>query len=169
MRYRRLYVPGGSYFFTIVLMNRKSTLLVDNIDKLKSAFKKVKTNHPFKIDAIVILPDHLHMVIALPEEDMAYSKRLGLIKSYFTRGIKAGEVVAQSREKKRERGIWQRRFWEHSIRDEKDFIRHVHYIHYNPVKHGYVKSPVNWKFSSIHRYVRKGLLPADWSADVDVF
>ena len=103
------------------------------------------------------------------DEDVAYSKRLGLIKSYFTLGIKSEKVVSKSRQKKRERGIWQRRFWEHSIRDEKGFIRHVNYIHYNPVKHGYVKSPADWKYSNIHRYVRQGLLPADWSADVSAF
>lgn len=167
MHYRRTYIPGGSYFFTVALADRKQSLLTDHVDLLKSAFMTVKNAHPFKIDAIVILPEHFHMIMTLPGDDVRYSMRLGLIKSYFSRGIDKSETRSISRQFKRERGIWQRRFWEHYIRDEPDFIKHINYIHYNPVKHALTLNPVDWKYSSIHRYIKQGLLPSNWSAAED--
>ncbi len=166
MRYRRRYIPGGTYFITAALADRKNTLLKDKIDKLRSAFKKVMYQHPFDIHAIVILPDHFHMLITLPDEDVSYSKRIRLIKSNFSKNIECKEFVSSSRARKAERGIWQRRFWEHSIRDEKDYAYHVNYIHYNPVKHKYVLNPIDWPYSSIHRYVRAGILQPNWSASI---
>lgn len=166
MRYRRLYVPGETYFITAALADRKSRLLIENIEKLRSAFKKVQKRYPFTIHAIVILPDHFHMLIKLPDKDIAYSKRIKLIKFHFTKNLSFNETISISRLVKGEREIWQRRFWEHTIRDEKDYDDHVHYIHYNPVKHRYVLNPADWKYSSIHRYVREGILKANWSASV---
>ncbi|MHB1221983.1 MAG: REP-associated tyrosine transposase [Gammaproteobacteria bacterium] len=167
MEYRRLIQPGASYFFTVNLANRQSNLLIEKIDQLKLAFNEVRSRHPFKLNAIVILPEHIHAVMTLPKNDSNYSLRWSLIKGSFSRKIESIEKVSLSRKKKRERGIWQRRFWEHLIRDDNDYEKHVNYIHYNPVKHGYVKSPVDWRYSSIHRYIAKGILPSNWSCYVE--
>jgi putative transposase len=167
MRYRRAKIKGGTYFFTVNLADRSSTLLIDRIDILRSAIQQTKKQHPFKIDAIVVLPDHLHAIWTLPAADDDYATRWALIKAAFSRQIPANEKRNPSRLAKGERGIWQRRYWEHLIRDAQDFNRHVDYIHYNPAKHGYVKSPVDWKYSSIHRYIAKGTLPSDWGSGVD--
>jgi len=110
-----------------------------------------------------VLPDHFHLMITLPPNDANYSQRLGFIKSCFSRQIESSEPINLSRKNKRERGIWQRRFWEHVIRDELDYSRHLDYIHYNPVKHGYVRTPSEWQYSSIHRYINAGILPQDWA------
>lgn len=168
MRYRRADVTGGSYFFTVNLAERQKQLLVDYADELRDAFKTVKQRHPFEIDAMVVLPDHLHAIWTLPENDADFSTRWGLIKAAFSRSIKPGERISTSRQTKGERGIWQRRFWEHLIQNEEDFERHVDYIHYNPVKHGYVKTPVEWKWSSVHRYIKDGILTKDWATANDV-
>ncbi len=163
MRYRRADVPGATYFFTVNLAERRKTLLVDHVDVLREATKKVKQNHTFKIDAIVILPDHLHAIWTLPESDADFSKRWNLIKGSFSRTLAKAERISTSRKNKGERGIWQRRFWEHLIRDENDFERHVDYIHYNPVKHGYVNKPTDWKHSSVHRFIEKKLISPCWA------
>jgi putative transposase len=163
MRYRRALVPGATYFFTLNLQNRQSNLLIDCIDDLRFAFRKVQQGHPFYIDAIVILPDHAHMIMTLIPNDIDYSKRLSLIKATFCRQIEPYETISTSRQRKRERGIWQRRFWEHMIRDASDYEHHINYIHYNPVKHGYVKNPSDWPYSSIHRFIREGILSAQWA------
>ncbi len=152
MQYRRVYVEGGCYFFTLALADRKSDLLVQNINHLRAAFKTVKQNHPFEIDAIVVLPDHLHCLWTLPRNDFDYSMRWSLIKAHFSRRITKTELIKSSRIKRGERGIWQRRFWEHTIRDEKDFYNHIEYIHHNPVKHGYVSNAKDWPYSSIHQF-----------------
>jgi len=167
MQYRRVKTPGACYFFTVNLAKRKGSLLIDEIEKLRQAFHKVKLKHPFKVDAVVILPDHLHMVMSLPEGDANYSQRWNLIKGCFSRSIECTERISIVRKKKRERGIWQKRFWEHLIRDEKDFKRHVDYIHYNPVKHGYVRSAADWKYSSIHHYIAMEILPRNWGYVAD--
>ena len=130
MEYRRVKFAGGCYFFTAVLAERGSDLLVRHIDELRMAFSTVKINHPFDINAIVILPDHLHCLWTLPAGDT--------------------ELIRLSRAKKGERGIWQRRFWEHAIRDERDFLNHLDYIHQNPVKHKFVSKADDWPYSSIH-------------------
>ena len=167
MRYRRSKVNGGTYFFTVNLAERHQTLLIDQIDTLRAAINKAKKNHPFTIDAIVVLPDHIHAIWTLPKNDNEFSKRWGLIKSGFSYRLPKEERRSKSRVRKGERGIWQRRFWEHQIRDEKDFEMHIDYIHYNPVKHGYVKRAVDWPYSSIHEYVAKGILESHWGDQED--
>lgn len=167
MNYRRADVKGGTYFFTVNLANRKGSLLVDNIDILRNAISLVMERHPFTIDAIVVLPEHLHALWTLPEGDNDYATRWMLIKSTFSRHIPKGEYRSASRTKKGERGIWQRRYWEHLVRDENDFNRHVEYIHYNPVKHGYVQCPSDWQYSSLQRYIANGTVERDWCFTMD--
>lgn len=162
MRYRRADVAGATYFFTVNLLDRQQSLLTEHISSLRRCVHNVKQRHPFSIDAMVILPDHLHAVWTLPDGDADFSKRWMLIKSAFSRSLPKTENLKSGRIKKRERGIWQRRFWEHLIRDETDYERHVDYIHYNPVKHGYVDKAIDWPYSSIHRYMTEGLLMPDW-------
>ena len=165
MYYRRAKIKGGSYFLTLNLMDRKQDLLTQHIDLLRQSIRKVKQSHPFHIDAIVVLPDHIHILMTLPADDYDYSKRIMLLKSAFSRQLPKTESISRSRSSKAERGIWQRRFWEHFIRDEKDYINHVNYIHYNPVKHGYVARPVDWLYSSIHSYIRNGVLKSNWGSN----
>ena len=166
MHYRRSKEAGGTYFFTVNLADRRQSLLVHHVDLLRAAFRQVKEHHPFTIDAIVIMPDHLHTIWTLPENDTDYPTRWALIKAGFSRGLPPGEPRSTSRVAKGERGIWQRRYWEHLIRDENDFARHVDYIHFNPVKHGHVANPVDWPHSSIHRFISEGILGADWGASI---
>lgn len=163
MRYRRVLATNAAYFFTINLQNRASDLLVRQIDALRFAFRKVQLRHPFVLDAVVIMPDHCHMIMTLPEGDSDYPTRISLIKSNFSRHIDPVEPVSQSRKNKRERGVWQRRYWEHLIQDPRDYENHVDYIHFNPVKHGYVDRPLDWPYSSIHRFIDKGILYKDWA------
>ncbi len=143
MQYRRANITGATYFFTVNLANRKNTLLIDEFDQLRIVINKVKKQHPFKLDALVILPDHLHAIWTLPAHDNDFAKRWMLIKAGFSRCIPDDELINKSRQKKGERGIWQRRYWEHLIRDEDDYEKHVNYIHYNPVKHGYVNAAID--------------------------
>ncbi len=169
MHYRRIFHPGGTYFFTLVTYKRKPIFKSKfAVNLLKEAFRYVKVNHPFEIDAFVLLPDHLHCIWTLPVDDIGYSQRLMLIKSYFTRYYALSfslEKSTKSRLQKRERCVWQRRFWEHLIHDENDFVQHLHYIHYNPVKHGFVLSPKDWQYSSFHQYVKKDLIDIEWGAN----
>mgnify|MGYP003650067243 CR=1 FL=1 len=162
MRYRRADVAGATYFFTVNLLNRKQTLLTDHIDTLRACIKTVKQRHPFHIDAMVILPDHLHAIWTLPPGDADFAKRWMLIKTAFSRALPKHENINQSRKSKRERDIWQRRYWEHLIRDELDYERHIDYFHYNPVKHGRLASVKDWPPSSIHRFIEKGIISSDW-------
>jgi putative transposase len=161
--YRRYRVKGGTYFFTVNLAERKRKLLTEYIDALRGAFREIKQAHPFRIEAIVVLPDHLHTLWTLPEDDDDFSLRWRQIKSAFSRQIEKDENVSKSRVGKQERGIWQRRFWEHAIRNELDYARHADYIHFNPVKHGYVRQVAEWPYSSFHRYVELGLCSSDWA------
>jgi putative transposase len=140
--YRRYRLAGGTYFFTVNLAERNSRLLIDRIDLLRHAFREVGQAHPFTLDAAVVLPDHLHAVWTLPEGDSDFSLRWRQIKSAFSRGIELGERISRSRARKHERGLWQRRYWEHAIRDAEDLARHLDYVHFNPVKHGYVQRAV---------------------------
>jgi putative transposase len=162
MRYRRTDVAGATYFFTVNLAERHCTLLTDHIATLRTVMRGVKQRHPFHVHAMVILPDHLHCVWTLPEGDADYPLRWALIKAGFSRHIPETERRNSSRVDKGERGVWQRRYWEHMIRDERDYARHVDYIHYNPVKHGYVPRAAEWPYSSIHRYIVAGTLTRDW-------
>jgi putative transposase len=168
MRYRRVKIGGGTYFFTVNLAERERSLLVDHINHLRSVMRLVKSRHPFDINAIVILPDHLHALWTLPEGDSDYSTRWALIKAGFSRGLDREERIRQSRRRKGERGIWQRRFWEHTLRNERDFERHVDYIHYNPVKHGWVNRVSDWPYSSFHRFAGMGVYSFDWAAPPDI-
>jgi putative transposase len=167
MHYRRANIKGGTYFFTLNLADRKKTLLTDEIDNLRATINSVKKNHPFQINALVILPEHLHALLTLPLNDNNYSTRWGLIKSTFSRQLPAGEKINKSRQTNGERGIWQRRFWEHLIRDEQDYENHVNYIHYNPVKHQLVEHATEWPYSTIHDYIAKGLLSSNWGSHID--
>jgi putative transposase len=167
MRYRRSSVAGGTFFFTVNLADRSSRLLTDHIELLRGSVRKVRQSYPFEVMAMVVLPDHLHAVWRLPRTDCDYPLRWSLVKAGFSRALEKTERIGASREQKRERGIWQRRYWEHQIRDDADLARHVDYIHINPVKHGYVKTPTDWRYSSIHRYIRQGLLPGDWAAGMN--
>ncbi|WP_019612201.1 transposase [Thioalkalivibrio sp. AKL7] len=161
--YRRVRVPGGTYFFTVNAAVRVgNTLLTDHIDALRDAFREVRHRHPFVIDAMVVLPEHLHCIWRLPDDDADFSRRWRLIKARFSRLVCAGEARTRSRARRGERGLWQRRFWEHCIRDEDDWVRHVDYIHYNPVKHGWARCVAEWPYSSSHRFVRAGVYPVDW-------
>jgi putative transposase len=158
MKYRRASARGRTYFFTVNLAERNKTLLVDYIVELRSAINQVKGRHPFKLDAMVVLPDHLHAMLTLPEDDKNYPTRWRLIKAGFSRQIPNLERVTDSRSRKGERGIWQRRYWEHLIRSDNDYENHVSYIHFNPVKHGYVNQATEWPFSTIHDFIKRGLL-----------
>jgi putative transposase len=159
------------FFFTVVTYDRKRILCSDeNPGFLKEAFKCIKERHPFRIDAIVILPDHLHCFWTLPEGDSDFSKRWMLIKKQFTRTCVYPDrnTPSASRLHKREQTVWQRRFWEHQIRDDRDYRSHVEYIHYNPVKHGLVKAPIEWPYTSFHRVVRAGVYHNDWGSAAPV-
>ena len=166
MRYRRAWIDGGTYFFTVNLAERRQPLLVDYVDVLRKVVGLVKERHPFTIDAMVILPEHLHAVWTLPPGDADYPGRWMLIKTGFSRHIPQGERRSASRANKGERGIWQRRYWEHLIRDEGDFARHVDSIHFNPVKHGHVTRPADWPYSSIHRYIEAGMEDHGWGGGI---
>ena len=166
--YRRNFIAGGSFFFTVNLAERRLQLLTEHVDELRNAFRKVRERHPFTIDAMVVLHDHLHAVWTLPEGDADFATRWQLIKSAFSHSLPSGERISESRAARGERGIWQRRYWEHTIRDERDFARHVDYIHINPVKHGLVTRVRDWPFSSFHRMVKLGVYPQDWAGDVAV-
>lgn len=162
MRYRRSFAPGGTYFFTVNLADRRSRLLVECIEVLREAVRRIQARHPFQIEAMVVLPDHLHAVWTLPDGDSDFPLRWGLIKAAFSRAVERIGSISASRSAKGEREIWQRRFWEHQVRNEVDLARHVDYIHFNPVKHGYAEKPCDWPYSSIHRYIAMGKLTADW-------
>ena len=137
--------------------------MTDQINLLRAAFRYVRARHPFTVDAIVVLPDHLHAIFSLPEGDADYALRLRLIKTLFSRDLPRGERRSASRIAKAEREIWQRRYWEHTLRDDQDYARHVDYIHFNPVKRGHVERVRDWPYSSFHRFVRVGYYPADWT------
>ena len=154
--YRRTWHPGATWFFTVNLAERRGNrLLVERIDVLRTAFRNVRARHPFHIEAIVVLPDHLHCVWTLGPGDTDFSTRWSLIKGHF-RAIEKVERISQSRAKRGERGLWQRRFWEHLIRDQADFNRHADYVHWNPVRHGWVTRVSDWPHSSFHAFRREG-------------
>lgn len=159
--YRRVFISGGTWFFTVNLLERDRTLLVDRIRDLRLAVYRVKRRHPFRIEAMVVLPDHLHAIWTLPPGESNFPLRWRLIRSAFSRSVPKTEWLSDVRVKRGERGIWQRRYWEHAIRDECDFNRHVAYCYYNPVKHGYVTTPAAWPHSTFHRDVRCGRQAAD--------
>jgi putative transposase len=163
--YRRAYIIGATFFFTVVTYKRSPIFKDDAaIDLLRQSFQITMTTHPFKMDAIVILPDHLHTIWTLPENDSDFSTRWKQIKGIFSRNYHSCTVegISESMRRKKEKGIWQRRFWEHVVRDQADFNRLCDYIHYNPVKHGLVNSPLEWKHSSFRQQVEDGRYSKDW-------
>ena len=160
--YRRSRVAGGAYFFTVTLADRRASTLTERIESLRATYRTVARALPFETIAICVMPDHLHALWQLPPGDADFSARWNRIKVSFSRGVPAAAERSASKRAKREKGIWQRRFWEHQIRDEDDLERHVEYIHFNPVKHGFVDRVADWPYSSFHQYVRRGWLDADW-------
>src|SRR5690348_3070912 len=165
-RYRRASIKGGTFFFTVTLADRSSDLLVRHVDHLRYAYQAAQKLYPFETVAICVLPDHMHAVWTLPAEDANFPLRWSLIKSKFSRALPGKMGRAASKVAKREKGLWQRRYWEHAIRDEADLARHVDYIHFNPVKHGYVARVADWPHSSFHRFVERGWLDVDWGGDL---
>jgi putative transposase len=163
--YRRAHIAGGTFFFTLALADRTSDLLIKHVDRLRAIYGSVQQRLPFETVAICILPDHLHAIWSLPSDDSDFSTRWNLIKGGFSRGLPAA-ARSPSKQAKREKGIWQRRYWEHVIRDESDLARHIDYIHFNPMKHGFVSRVADWPHSSFHQYVKRGDLPLDWGGDV---
>ncbi len=161
--YVRPKVYGATVFFTVTLADRRSDLLVREIDALRAAIGATLAEHPFGIDAWVVLPDHMHCLWTLPEGDADFSVRWKKIKTRFTKSVGWTGPRSSSKVAKGEAGIWQRRFWEHHIRDEQDFTTHLHYCWWNPVKHGFVERPVEWPHSSIHRDVQLGRVEPEWS------
>ena len=167
-RYRRAWIPGGTFFFTVVT-DRRRKLFADPFAHrlLGSVLRRCQLRWPFEMSAIVLLPDHLHAIWSLPQGDADFSKRWGWIKKTFTSAwLKLGMSetrVSEGRQREGRRGVWQPRFWEHAIESEDDYDRHFDYLHYNPVKHGYVTCPGEWSLSSFHRWVRAGVYPADWA------
>ena len=153
--YRRPRSPGACVFFTVALANRGGSALVDHVGVLRDAVRRTRVERPFHIDAWVVLPDHLHAVWTLPEGDADYSTRWGVIKARFSRAVGGGRRRA-SHAARRERGVWQRRFWERHVRGPEEFAAAVTYCHINPVKHGFVERPEDWPFSSIHREIAEG-------------
>lgn len=165
--YRRTYIDGGCWFFTVNLQSRNSSLLVDEIVKFRQAYSETQNRHPFQTNAIVILPNHIHVIWTLPPNDTDYSMRWRRIKSVFSKSLPKKEVRSDVQIKRGERGIWQRRFWEHAICDENDFERHVHYCYGNPVKHGLVENIADWPYSSYHRDVAAGKYPSSVAPKYD--
>lgn len=161
--FHRYRVPGGCYFFTVNVLERYgSTLLIDRIELLRDAVRRVRRSRPFVINSWVVLPDHLHAVWTLPPGDDDFSTRWRLIKTFFVRGLPKTERLSRVRRKDGERGIWQRRFWEHAICDDEDYAAHMDYVHFNPVKHGHVSVPGDWPYSTFKSCVARGLYPEDW-------
>ena len=167
--YRRAYIPGATWFFTVNLLQRRNNdLLIREIDLLRDTVRRVRKKYPFYIDAWVVLPEHLHCVLTLPPNDCDFSLRWRLIKSRFSRSLQKSEYRSRVRLLAGERGIWQRHFWEHLIRDEADYQKHVDYVHVNPLKHGYVKRVRDWPYSTFHNYVKQGIYSADWCGDLNI-
>lgn len=166
-KYFRKKVAGGTFFFTVVTDSRRPIFgSPQTREMLRDAILHIRQQHAFSQEAFVLLPDHLHTIWTLPDDDDDYSTRWARIKEHFTRAYLRADGVesplSSSRIAHRERGVWQRRFWEHTIRDEDDFERCFNYIHWNPVKHGYVKRVKDYEWSSFHRYVRLGAYDSHW-------
>ncbi len=164
MNYKRAYIENSKIFITMVTSKRRP-ILIKNIEILRNSFKQTKEKIQFSIEAIVILPDHLHMIIR-PEDVKQYPEIVKRIKAYFSKNMDETKIedykLTKSRENKKEKDIWQRRYWEHSITDEKDLNKHIDYIHYNPIKHGCVNKAKDWKYSTFRKYVKQGLYDEDW-------
>ncbi len=167
MRYRRATVPGATYFFTLVAHERRPLFVApENVRRWRDAVASYARRRPFIVEAEVILPDHLHALWTLPDGDSDYATRIRLIKTRVTKELAGPEASSSpSRLRKGERDIWQRRYWEHVIRDERDFQMHLDYIHYNPVKHGLAARPADWPHSTFSDWVSKGRYDNWWGSD----
>lgn len=167
-QYRRNRVAGGTYFFTAATAGRTNGPLIEHIADLRESFRIVRTQHPFVIEAIVILPDHLHAIWTLPQGDADYATRWKKIKAEFSKRLPMGAQRSTSQIAKGERGIWQRRYWEHTVRDDEDFWTHCDYIHFNPVKHGHARFAHEWPHSTFRKYVDQGIYPLNWGGGVEI-
>ena len=170
-RYIRSYTKGATYFFTLVAYDRRPIFCEkDFLKAFKESIKQVQQQYPFEIIAWVQLPDHLHCIWKMPLDDTNYSQCWSRIKRLTTQACPQYHLpiqkLKQSEIKRNEKGIWQRRFYEHQINSEEDFINHMDYIHYNPVKHGFATKAVDWQYSSFHRYIENGIYPVDWGTDI---
>jgi len=171
--YRRVHVKGGCYFFTVATYRRQQILCNEKVRiALRDGVEEVGATHPFTINAWVLLPDHLHCIWTLPEGDTDFGKRWGMIKRYVTKrcspDLDQDKWMTDSKQKRSESTLWQRRFWEHLIRNDQDYEIHMNYIHYNPVKHGLVTKVMDWEYSTFHRYVRDGVYNENWGANLDI-
>jgi len=167
--YRRAFIPGGTYFFTVNLLQRHdNNLLIRELNLLRDTVRRVRKRHPFQIDAWVVLPDHLHCVWTLPSNDSNFSMRWRLIKSGFSRALPKTERRSEIRESAGERGIWQRHYWEHSICDDLDYQRHIDYVHVNPLKQELVRRVIDWPYSTFHQYVAQGIYLPNWGGDINI-
>lgn len=166
-RFRIALTPGAFYFFTVVTLDRRPVLTIEPVRRaLSESIRAVRQRAPFGLPAIVLLPDHLHCVWALPDGDADYATRWSLIERLTAQAVRSSlpAVASPAALARRELGLWQRRFWEHQIRDESDLERHLDYIHWNPVKHGLVAAPSAWPYSSFQSFVARGLYPRDWGS-----
>jgi putative transposase len=162
--YRRFDLPGATWFFTVNLAERSGNRrLVDHVEELRAAFRRTLSTRPFRIDAIVVLPEHLHSIWTLPEGDDDFSTRWRMIKEHFSRAMPHDERITQSRARRRERGIWQRRFWARALTSQADCNVHMDYVHWNPVKHGYVLRPIDWPYTSLGRLIEAGVYEREWA------
>jgi len=171
--YRRARTYGGTYFFTVVTYKRQQFLTDEPFRSiLRDSIETTRNQHPFTINSWVLLPDHLHCIWTLPDNDHNFSKHWGIIKARFSKHAKAflhnNKWITSSKQKHRESTIWQRRFWEHQIRNEYDYQNHMDYIHYNPVKHKLVDRVADWPYSTFHRYAQQGIYPKDWGGNIDI-
>lgn len=167
--YRRAWAPGGTWFFTVNLMQRHGNdLLVRHIDVLRAAVAETQRLNPFTIHGFVILPDHLHAVLELPQGESDFALRWRRIKALFSKSLPNTEIRSESRLRRGERGIWQRRYWEHLIRDAADYRAHMDYVHVNPLKHGLVTRVQDWPYSTFHKYVETGVYPLSWCGEAGV-
>ncbi len=163
--YCRCRVPGGTYFFTINLLDRRSNLLTRHVEALRNAVRRTRRERPFRIDGWVVLPDHMHCVVTLPEGDDDFSNRIKSIKIRFAMAVPAIERRTAVQVRRGERAVWQQRFWEHAICGDEDYARHMDYLHYNPVKHGYVGAVRDWPHSTFHRLTEVGVYSPDWGSN----
>ncbi len=167
--YRRNRVPGGTFFFTVNLYDRTRDLLTRHIQALRDSVQLARQRAPFHIDAWVVLPDHMHCMWTLPPGDAQFPARWQRIKATFSASLPAEGTPSPALAKRGYRGIWQRGYWEHTIRDERDYNVHMDYIHFNPVKHGLVAGPADWPYSTFRRSVARGVYPLGWGgADVSI-
>jgi putative transposase len=162
--YRRSHLTGGTFAFTVNLENRRSELLTRQIQSFRTCVKVLRQTRPFQIDAWVILPDHMHCLWTLPTDDTDYSGRWRDIKTRFSKSLPNVEAQTAEQTVRFGRNIWQKRFWEHTIRDERDYRNHMDYIHFNPIKHGYVTQPADWPFSTFKHCVALGLYDPSWAS-----